>query len=510
MSDNDLIFSYHEKGLSIFPLRANKKTPAVGSWAIWQERRPTKEEVTSWCKNNQIQNVAIVTGQVSGYIVLDEDNPPVFRAWLKEHGYQIPATATVKTSTYQDAEGNTQTKFHYYFKHPGGKIKNMIKKIPGADIKGDGGYVVAPPSIHPKTGEPYEWCFGMSLDDYPDTPVPPWLLEHLNREVSAVVPLAQGDLLPPDKEDWMVVALRGVPKGERDDAAISLAGYYVAKGESEARTLETLRGWNLRNPEPLPDKQLIKCVASGARMEYRKQIKAGAKEGKPEAETNGKVSEEERRQAMIEGLGGRLGLPISDIRSTLADESVWEIFMGADHSVVVTGDQLAEQRLFRKKFINSSHKLPKKIVEPKGGGAWDDIIDNILKLAICQDVGEGSTALGQLKEFLNAQIENYHGLAYFNSSQTIPPHCSWFIVQRKAQNPTLFCRIQELFIESKIYGYKSIKQMAILMPSLGHESERFSWNRKTVRAWAMDMDKMSEDIKTMVYQLAIAKKEEDQ
>ena len=451
----NLISLYQAKGLSIFPLWPKKKKP-IEEWTIWQQSRPTPQEVESWFKNGTKKNVAIVTGQVSGYIVLDEDKPPVFQAWLKEHGYTIPATATVKTSTYKDDQGNAHQKFHYYFKHPGGKIKNMIKKIPGADIKADGGYVVAPPSIHPN-GEQYEWCFGLGLDDYGDVPAPPWLLEFIEREVSPQVPLASGDLLPPD-EDWVTNALRGVNKGERNNIAAKLAGYYLGRGEPEPRVLEMLRSWNFRNPEPLADKEIQATVASVARREARNRIRTGAQEGKPESESKSKATSdlpwEEQRQAALQGLGERLGLPLTDIRITKSDESVFEFFLGEADSVVVPAKVLGHQHLFKDRFLEAGLIVPKKLKEPKEGGVWDEVVRQMIRLAVLQDVGQESSALGELREFINAYVERHRSINYYSANDPIPGHVAFFIIQRKGESPKLYARVSEIFMEAKILGYQ--------------------------------------------------------
>lgn len=63
---------------------------------------------------------------------------------------------------------------------------------------------------------------------------------------------------------------------------------------------------------------------------------------------------EEQRQAALQGLGERLGLPITDIRVTKSDESVFEIFMGEADSVVINTSDAVEQRLFIKKFAGAS------------------------------------------------------------------------------------------------------------------------------------------------------------
>jgi hypothetical protein len=325
---------------------------------------------------------------------------------------------------------------------------------------------------------------------------PPWMLDFIEREV-ALVELAQGDLLPPD-EDWVTVAWRGVPVGERNSVAAKLAGFYLGGGDPEPRVLEMLRAWNTKNTEPLPDKELQASVASVARMEARKRIKTGAQEGKATSEPN-TLSWEEQRQAALQGLGERLSLPISDIRVTQSDDSVLEFSLGEDDSVMITAADLVEQRLFIKRFAQAGLLVPKKIAEPKGGGAWHEVVRQIFRLSIQQDVGQESSTLGELREFLNTYIERYRGLTYFSSNQSIPHHVAFFIVQRKGEKPKLYSRVSELFMEARMLGYKTIKKLTILLPSLGHEPEQFKWNRQNVRAWCMNLDGMSEEIKEMVF-----------
>jgi hypothetical protein len=490
--------TYQKHKLSFFPLRKHSKKP-LSKWAVYQTRWPTEDEIKAWQDKGLLDQVAIVCGAVSGIIVLDIDDPEKFEAWLKKEKHSLPPTPRVNTS-----EGRC----HYYFKHPGGKIKNSVKKIPGADIKADGGYVVAPPSIHP-SGHAYEWNEFLSLSDLEPEELPEWLFDYIEREASQQVSVSNGDLLPPD-EDWVATALRGVSKGERNNTAIKLAGYYIGRGEPEPRVLEMLLAWNLRNSEPLSEKAIAKVVTSAARMEARKRIKAAALEGRIEAESgcNGDLSGEEQRQAAMQGLGERLGLPLTNIRGTKSEESVFEFFMGEADSVMVTGDQLAEQRLFKKRFINAGLIVPQKVPEPRGGGAWDGVVRQIIRLAVLQDIGAESTALGELREFINDFIENYRGFNFFLPGQSIPSHVTFFVVQRKGERPKLYCRVAELFHETKALGYKSIRKLTIMLPSLGHKPERFSWNRCTVRAWVMNLDNMSPGVREMVWQKVKEKMED--
>jgi hypothetical protein len=46
--------------------------------------------------------------------------------------------------------------WHLYYRHPGGALAAKLHGHDGIDLKADGGYVVAPPSVHPDTGKAYQ------------------------------------------------------------------------------------------------------------------------------------------------------------------------------------------------------------------------------------------------------------------------------------------------------------------------------------------------------------------
>ncbi|MGC9670854.1 bifunctional DNA primase/polymerase [Planosporangium sp. 12N6] len=99
--------------------------------------------------------LAIRTGTVSGLLVVDID---------PGHGGQLdralmPPTATVATGGYG---------WHLYYRHPGVPVLSRpLPGHPGVDIKADGGYVVAPPSVHPATRRPYRWAGGRPMGEMP-------------------------------------------------------------------------------------------------------------------------------------------------------------------------------------------------------------------------------------------------------------------------------------------------------------------------------------------------------
>jgi putative DNA primase/helicase len=145
---------------SFFPLRPrSKKAYRDFSWEQYQHRFPTASEIDTWAREFPTSNVAIVTGFISQIIVVEYDGP-IGKNSLRE--FHLPETVTAISK-----QGH-----HYYFRHPGERVKNGINILPKVDIRGDGGYIVAPGSIHP-SGFQYAWL--RDPFNYPIAPVPIWL-----------------------------------------------------------------------------------------------------------------------------------------------------------------------------------------------------------------------------------------------------------------------------------------------------------------------------------------------
>lgn len=69
---------------------------------------------------------------------------------------------------------------HLYLRHPGFEVPNRVGIRPGLDLRGDAGYVVAPPSIHP-SGQPYRWRDGQTPEDLPPPLLPRRLTQPAGR-----------------------------------------------------------------------------------------------------------------------------------------------------------------------------------------------------------------------------------------------------------------------------------------------------------------------------------------
>jgi hypothetical protein len=114
-------------GLSVLPLNSLKK-PSV-KWKALQSRKMTINEIVN-C--SLLENVGIVTGEISGIAVIDCDTQGRADQFWRE----LPTPVVVETP-----RGGV----HYYYRHPGQHVKTC--QADGFDIRGDGGYVAAPPTV---------------------------------------------------------------------------------------------------------------------------------------------------------------------------------------------------------------------------------------------------------------------------------------------------------------------------------------------------------------------------
>jgi P4 family phage/plasmid primase-like protien len=139
-------FLLHARGLSVIPVERPGKKP-VAKWAAFQQTHPTDDNLLAWFGNGHPRNIGIVTGAVSGVVVVDCDSPEAI-AWADAN---LPPTPMMT----QTAKGQ-----HRFYRHPGIQVHNKARLHTGdpavaLDVRGDGGYVVAPSSVH-ETGVVYE------------------------------------------------------------------------------------------------------------------------------------------------------------------------------------------------------------------------------------------------------------------------------------------------------------------------------------------------------------------
>lgn len=170
--------AYADRGWPAHPLRG--KVPLVPDWPTAASL--DHDQLRAWWARWPAANVGIVTGPRSGLAVLDVDPRNGGRSSLAKLEEQELLLGTLMQITGGGG-------LHILYQHPGHKVKSHAGALgAGLDVKGDGGQIVAAPSLHPDTGERYAW----SGDARFDHPLSPWpgRLDELLTPAHAVVDLA--------------------------------------------------------------------------------------------------------------------------------------------------------------------------------------------------------------------------------------------------------------------------------------------------------------------------------
>jgi hypothetical protein len=109
-------------------------------WRDFQTRLPTEDEIRAWFLRGVPMNIAVITGAVSDIVVIDADSRPAME-WA------------VLRLPYTPWQTRTARGYHLWYRHPGVRVPNRARIEVGdqqleLDVRGDGGYVIAPESIH--------------------------------------------------------------------------------------------------------------------------------------------------------------------------------------------------------------------------------------------------------------------------------------------------------------------------------------------------------------------------
>jgi len=158
-----------KRGWSVVPVMARAKRPII-RWEVFQYRMASEDEVTGWFRRWPDANLSVVTGALSGVVVLDVDP----RHGGDESLSKLEALNGALPQTVESVTGGGGR--HIYFAHPGHETRNRVGIEPGLDLRGDGGTIVLPPSIHPG-GNPYRWRPGHAPDEIELAPFPSWLAD---------------------------------------------------------------------------------------------------------------------------------------------------------------------------------------------------------------------------------------------------------------------------------------------------------------------------------------------
>lgn len=168
--------SYAALGWRVFPCKPQAKEP-LGTLAPngVHSASSDPEKVAAWWQNSPHANIGLACGRASGFFVVDVDGDEGLRA-LRD----IEARHSALPDTIQSLTGSGG--IHLFLAYPPGAEVDCPHLAADIHVKGDGGYVVAPPSVHPN-GHSYVWeATGDPFDGVELAPCPEWLVAEIGKK----------------------------------------------------------------------------------------------------------------------------------------------------------------------------------------------------------------------------------------------------------------------------------------------------------------------------------------
>lgn len=251
--------NYTRRGFSVIPIRPDKK-PFI-PWTEYQKRKTTPEEIREWAAKYPGAKIGIITGEISGILVIDCDT---------REGYEEIQKLLPDALLFPIAR-TPRGGWHLWFTYPAGsKITVGTGIMPGVDFRGEGGYIIAPPSVN-GDGKGYTWEKGLALGEVEPPPAPACLYNILNNSLyrGGVV---NGDSQRPQETTKTTSDHKFFTQGHRDDDLFHAVNCLV-KGGCEIPLIEQVAYIIARNSlPPFPENEIrLKIDSALKRAENRER-----------------------------------------------------------------------------------------------------------------------------------------------------------------------------------------------------------------------------------------------
>lgn len=265
--NEDWAWFYYNKGFSIIPVKKKSKKPNISTWERYQNIRPTKEEIQTWFDRGLFGNIGIICGAVSGNLVaLDLDDKNIVS------DLDLNLDATMKQGYWVVKTGG-KGRYQIWSKHkenPGNTQKAIDVNM---EYRADGGYVVAPPSIHP-SGAEYHYLHNEKPEELPPfqekdvKKIFEKFVKNLREKRGIKTTIAEK---PQDMENVEADCIKnilkgGLTEGKRNETAFTLTNYYYKIKKMNSTEIKALvKDWNTRNKPSLPDTELQSVINSAVK-----------------------------------------------------------------------------------------------------------------------------------------------------------------------------------------------------------------------------------------------------
>jgi hypothetical protein len=243
--------AYAQQGKPVFPCAARGKVPLTPHGHKDASADPST--VRAWWARHPDANIGLPTGASSGFFALDVDcdagGEESLRALEARHGALPPSTEVI-----------TGAGRHVWFAMPPhATIPCSVGRLgPGLDVRGDGGYVIAPPSVHP-SGKAYAWSVD-SADSL--TPAPQWLLTLIQAQSAPTA----------SPQDWPTLLGAPLHKGARNASLARITGKLLRVGLPPYDALAFAHWFNAqRCVPPMDGAEVTQIVNSIAGRELQRR-----------------------------------------------------------------------------------------------------------------------------------------------------------------------------------------------------------------------------------------------
>lgn len=219
------------------------------------------ERIREWWNRWPDANIGIVTGAKSGFVALDIDPPEGEESMTdleQQHG-AIP-------DTVENITGSGGR--HILFRCPDWYVPNSVGKnggiAPGLDIRGDGGYIIVPPSVH-SSGNRYEWEALHHPTETELAEIPRWLADKIRTKVTRKSKETKAKITGRIWEKFLQGG--SIPDGSRDDTLFSIGATMRTYGADHADILATLTAINAERCQPPLDwRQVLQKADQAAKF----------------------------------------------------------------------------------------------------------------------------------------------------------------------------------------------------------------------------------------------------
>ena len=240
---------YARNGWSVLPLWPRAKNPLTRHGV--KDASQDQELIDCWWRRWPLANIGLVIPR--GLLVVDVDSSEALHR-LKAQDRILPTTTSASTGRGR----------HFWYSAQEAEVSNGVGVVAGIDIRAAGGYVIAPPSIHP-TGSVYRWDIALSRANISECPS--WLLRLLRSQA--------GSQRGRSPEQWRQTISARVPEGQRNQTLSQVAGLLFRRLPAVVAA-ELAYCWSqVRLSPPLPEREVLRTIDSIAGRELRRRGEAG-------------------------------------------------------------------------------------------------------------------------------------------------------------------------------------------------------------------------------------------